>query len=173
MSVDPSDKDRQESAPTGIQPLPLLPFDVQLQNVFPIEIVARRFPIEMAVSKDIGEPVGVQTELNLNEPGIDAEVLRAQIHLDVRVSFPQEPRLFEIYFKLVGIFSYEKYYKPESVLNFLQHGSLSVLLPSARELLLSLCTRLQVPMVVLPLVRLAQSAPSLETSNVFHNVTDE
>jgi len=40
------------------------------------------------------------------------------------------------------------------VQNFLQQGSLSVMLPSARELLLSLCTRLQVPMVVLPLVQL-------------------
>jgi DNA-binding protein len=157
-------------APSDIQQLPLLPFAVQVQNIFPIEIVARRFPVDKAVDMASVVISNVSTELNLGELGIDTEALQAQVHLEVKVSFPQEPRLFEIYFKLVGIFSYAQHYKPEMVQYFLQQGSLSVMLPSARELLLSLCTRLQVPMVVLPLVQLAPPPSSNpETGNTSSN----
>lgn len=156
----------EEVSPSGTQQLPLLPFAVQLQNIFPIEIAAKRFPVDKAI--DMASVVSTaQTQLNLGDLGIDPEALQAQIHLEVHVSFPHEPRLFEIYFKLVGIFSYTQEYPPEMVQYFLQQGSLGVMLPSARELLLSLCTRLQVPMVVLPLVQLAPSpfSPNTEMGN--------
>ena len=150
----PGESQAEESALSDIQPLPLLPFAVQLQNIFPIEIVARRFPVDRAVDLASVVVSNASTQLNLGGLGIDLETSQAQVQLDVNVNFPQEPRLFEISFKLLGIFSYPRDYEPEMVQYFLQQGSLSVMLPSARELLLSLCTRLQVPMVVLPLVQL-------------------
>ena len=146
---------------SGIQQVPLLPFAVQLQNIFPVEIVAKRFPVN-APSAVMSS---VNTQLNLSDLAIDSEALQAQISLEVNVSFPQELPLFEIYFKLVGIFTYSKEYSPEKVQQFLQQGSLSVMLPSARELLLSLCTRLQIPMVVLPLVQLAPPLSDTEKGN--------
>lgn len=152
----------EKTPPSGTQQLPLLPFAVQLQNIFPVEIAVKRFPTEKAI--DIASVISTaHTQLNLGDLSIDPEILQAQIHLEVRVSFPHEPRLFEIYFKLVGIFSYTQEYSLEMVQYFLQQGSLSVMLPSARELLLSLCIRLQIPMVVLPLVQLSPSLPSFDT----------
>jgi hypothetical protein len=150
----PHESQAEASSPSDVQPLPLLPFAVQLQNIFPIEIVARRFPVDQAVDQASVVLANASTQLNLGGLGIDIETSQAQVQLDVSVNFPQEPRLFEISFKLLGIFSYAQDYAPEMVQYFLQQGSLSVMLPSARELLLSLCTRLQVPMVVLPLVQL-------------------
>jgi len=139
------------------QQLQVSPSAIQLQNILPVEITTKRFPVDKAV-----DMASVHTRLNLGEMGINTEVLQAQVQLEVHVSFPQEPRLFDIYFKLVGIFSYAQEYQPEMVQHFLQQGSLGIMLPSARELLLSLCTRLQVPMVVLPLVQLAPPSPSLD-----------
>lgn len=155
----PSDSQAEASAPTDVQPFPLLPFAIQLQNIFPIEIVARRFPVDRAVDLASVVVANARTQLNLGGLGIDVETSQAQVQLDVNVNFPQEPRLFEISFKLLGIFCYAQGYEPEMVQIFLQQGSLSVMLPSARELLLSLCTRLQVPMVVLPLVQLGPPTP--------------
>jgi hypothetical protein len=153
--------EQSKTAPPGIQQIPLLPFAVQLQNIFPVEIKAKRFPIDKVI--DMASVVSTaHTHLNLSDLSIDTESLLAQIHLEVSVRFPQEPRLFEIYFKLVGIFSYSQNYESEMVQQFLRQGSLGVMLPSARELLLSLCTRLQVPMVVLPLIQLASPSSSPE-----------
>jgi len=140
----------KEIAQAGVQQIPLLPFAVQLQNIFPVEITAKRFPVDVAVAL-----LNAHTQMNLSELSINSDALVAQIHLEVRVSFPNEPQLFEIYFKMVGFFNYAKEYSVEMVQYFLEQSSLSVMLPSARELLLSLCTRLQVPMVVLPLVQLS------------------
>jgi preprotein translocase subunit SecB len=103
--------------------------------------------------------------INLSGLEIDMETCQAQIYLEVHVSFQQEPRLFDIRFELLGIFNYAQDCPLETVQRFLQRESLSVMLPSARELLLSLCTRLQVPIVVLPLARLVPSSlsPTTET----------
>jgi preprotein translocase subunit SecB len=141
----------EETSSPSVQQIHILPFAVQLQNIFPVELVAKRFPVDVP---NMIVP-NFNTQVNLSDLSINPEALVAQIHLEVRVSFPSEPRMFEIYFKLVGIFTYTKEYSPEMVQYFLQQGSLSVMLPSARELLLSLCTRLQIPMVVLPLVQLS------------------
>lgn len=151
----PSDPHIEETAPPDSQQLPLLPFAIQLQNILPIEIVARRFPVDIAVDLASVVTSNVSTQLTLGGLGINPEISQAQIQLELKVDFPHEPRLFEISFKLLGIFSYTRDYEPEKVEFFLRQGSLSVMLPSARELLLSLCTRLQVPMVVLPLIQLA------------------
>ena len=144
----------EDVAPSDIQPLRLMPFAVQLQNILPIEIMAKRFPVDSSVDLTGIVVSNARTQLNLGGLEIDSEVLQAQVLLDVNVTFPHEPRLFEISFKLLGIFSYAQHYEPHMVQSFLQQGSLGVMLPSARELLLSLCTRLQVPMVVLPLIQL-------------------
>jgi len=135
----------------------LLPFAVQLQNIFPVNIVATRYPMDNIA--DIASVVStVHTRINLTEFEINRETSQAQICLEVHVNFQQEPRLFDVYFKLVGIFTYAQDCQPETIQHFLQQGSLSVMLPSARELLLSLCTRLQVPIVVLPLIQLSPSS---------------
>ncbi len=111
----PSEAQAEEIAPSDIQPLPLLPFAIQLQNIFPIEIVARRFPVDRAVDLASVVLANARTQLNLGGLGIDAETSQAQVQLDVNVNFPQEPRLFVISFKLLGIFSYAQDYEPEMV----------------------------------------------------------
>ncbi len=153
----------KDVAQPGMQQLPLNHFAVQMQNIFPVEIVAKRFPTDRIVDMNTLVTSNVETQLNLTELGIDTELLQAQIHLEVRVRFPHEPRLFEIFFKLAGVFSYAEEYQPENVQQFLQQGSLSIMLPSARELLLSLCNRLQVPVVVLPLIQLGVPSNISET----------
>ncbi|MEO8957047.1 MAG: hypothetical protein ABI396_05160 [Ktedonobacteraceae bacterium] len=160
----------EDASPPNSQTLPLLQFPVQLQNIFPAGIVANRFPLDKAV--DMASVVTTaHTQLNLGELAIDQEALQAQISLELHVSFSQEPRLFEIYFKMIGIFSYVQEYPLEMVQQFLQQGSLGVMLPSARELLLSLCTRLQVPMIVLPLVQLIP--PPFSPENKLENNSNE
>ncbi len=165
MQSDSFEKDMQGQGTlsSAIQQLPLLPFEIQLRNIFPIEIIARRFPLDSPVDINNIVQSSVETQLNLSNIGINAEISQAQVELDVKAHFPHEPRFFEIYFKLVGIFSYEPHYSLEKITYFLQQGSLSVMLPSAREFLLSLCIRLQVPMIVLPLVQLASYSSDTET----------
>jgi preprotein translocase subunit SecB len=126
-----------------------LPFAVQLQNVFVIEIVARRFPTNIAGT------LSTQSNLNIEDVQVDSEHLQAQAILNVQVGFQDEPRPFEISFKMVGHFVYTQEYKAEMVQQFLQQGSFSIMLPFARELLISLCTRLQVPPLMLQMVQLA------------------
>lgn len=154
---------RGEASSQGVVELPLLPFAIQLQNIFPVKILAERYPMDNLT--DITSFVStVHTKVNLSEFEVDTDTTQAKICLEVRVNFQQEPRLFDIYFKLLGVFNYAQDYQPELVQHFLQQGSLSVMLPSARELLLSLCTRLQVPIVVLPLIQLSP-APAAENSS--------
>jgi hypothetical protein len=146
--------------------LSLLPFAIQLQNIFPVKIIAERYPMDKVT--DIASIVStVNTQINLTNFEMNADILQAQISLEVQINFLQEPRLFDIYFKLLGVFNYAQDYQPELVQHFLQQGSLSVMLPSARELLLSLCTRLQVPLVVLPLIQLSPAPPFPTAENSF------
>ena len=143
----------ESPSPSGIQPIPLPLFAVQLQNILPIEIIARRFP-EGDTPTSSGQIHPPSAQLNISEPELDVETRQAQVLMEVKVDPVEEPRLFEISAKLVGLFSYSPEYSQESVRQFLQQGSLSVMLPTARELLLSLSTRLQIPLIVLPLVQL-------------------
>jgi len=94
-------------------------------------------------------------ELNLEEPIIKNDTQQAQINMNIHVHSTDSPPLFEISLKLAGLFTYNANYNQETVLQFLRFGSLSVMLPFARELLLSICIRLQMPLIALPLIELA------------------
>lgn len=128
----------------------ILPFDVQLQNIFAIEVVAKRFPIEIYSTQS-----SPNVELNLSEVQVNKDNLSAQVVLNVEIKFVDEPRPFEISFRLLGTFIYKPEYSVETLQMFLEQGSLSVMLPFARELLASLCIRLQAPPLLLPLIQLA------------------
>lgn len=145
------------NTPTGVQPFALPLYAAQLLNVVPIEIVARRFPGKensAALSTDTQlNPPAVQ--LHLEEPLILNELHQAQAFFNISVLSTDVPRLFEISLKLVGLFTYDANYDQELIRQFLRQGSLSVILPFARELLLSICTRLQIPLIALPLIQLA------------------
>src|SRR5207249_1570001 len=107
----------KEEATLSRQPLYALPFAIQLQNIFPIEIVARRFPVAIANSPDV--------QLNTSEIQIDSESSQAQVILEVHVGFSDEPRPFEISYKMLGQFNYTQEYNAEMVYMFLSQGSLS------------------------------------------------
>jgi preprotein translocase subunit SecB len=128
--------------------IPMLHFSVQFQNVFVAEIVARRFPIDASTYK----PTDVETIVTLEGISVDTATSIAQSILSIQVLLKNEPRLFEIAFKQVGLFTYSKDYSPEMVQTFLERGSLSVMLPFAREMLVSICNRLQIPAIFLPMV---------------------
>ncbi len=151
LSDQPNKHTKEESPSPAIQHIPTMPFAVQLQDIVPVEIVARRrFPVEM-----VGPAIETATHLNIGEPIINPETLQAQILLEAQIGLSDASHPFEISLKLAGLFSYASEYNPEMVRQFLQQGSLSIMLPSVRELLLSLCTRLQIPQIMLPLVQLA------------------
>jgi|GEM_PF-1830702 len=139
----------EENAEQTQHPLPLVPAPVQLQNIFAIEIIAKRFPVIIPSGA-----INAQSNLNLEGLQVLQETLQAQVILNVQVEFKEEPRPFEISFKLVGTFAYPPEYDVELVRQFLEQGSLSILLPFARELIVSLCTRLQVPPLFLQMIQL-------------------
>jgi preprotein translocase subunit SecB len=140
-----------EANSPGFQPISLQPFAIQLQNVAPIEIIARRFPV------DIKNDTQVNVQLNTIGLHVDPDNFRAQVIIELKTEPTEEPSSFEISFTMVGIFSYSSDYDTDTVIQFLQQGSISVLLPFARELLFSLCTRLQIPPVMLSLIQIATS----------------
>lgn len=148
----------------ALKPVNFLPFDVQLQNTFCREIVARRFPV------DIEHMPHVQA--NLEEAEVDSEQHLAQITLHIQTVNNTDFPPFDISFKLLGIFSYTENYSEAEVRLFLEQGSLSILLPFARELLLSTCARLQVPPMMLTMVKLAP-LPFLNISSHQQNIQDE
>lgn len=137
----------ENTAPKEIRPISLSRFAIQLQNVVPLEIVAKRFPLEMGTNPQ------VNLQINIDGIHIDSSTSQAQTILNVNIE--PEPRSFELFIKIVGLFSYSPNYSLEEVQQYLRHGSISVLLPFARELATSLCTRLQIPIVMLPLIQLA------------------
>ncbi|MGH2493372.1 MAG: hypothetical protein ACRDIV_01580 [Ktedonobacteraceae bacterium] len=147
----------EQSVQPGIQPYALPFFAVQLQNVVPIDILARRFPgdknsITLSPDTQISPPA---VHINLEEPVLKSEFRQAQVLMNLQVLSTDIPPLFEISLKLAGGFTYNANYGEEQVIQFLRSGSLSVMLPFARELLLSICNRLQMPMIALPLILLA------------------
>lgn len=138
------------------QRLYFLPFAIQLQNIFPVEINARRFPLKIADAPTV--------QLSTTEIQIDAETRQAQAILELSAGFSDEPQPFEISCKIVGEFIYTENYDTDQVYQFLEQGSLSVMLPFARELLLSLCTRMQIPPIMLSMVQFAPP-PSVAEAN--------
>ncbi|HLJ33190.1 MAG TPA: protein-export chaperone SecB, partial [Ktedonobacteraceae bacterium] len=154
----------EENEPKVLKPVYFLPFDVQLQNTFCIEIMARRFPV------DIENVPHVQ--VNLEEAQVDIQASRAQVTLHVRTVSNDNPPPFDISFKLLGIFNYSEHYRENEVRVFLEQGSLSILLPFARELLFSICARLQVPPMMLTMVQLVPH-PSIHKSSHEENLNNE
>lgn len=141
---------------SGSQPIALPLFAVQLHNIIPIEIIAKRFPTtttEPAVSspQQFNPP---NAQLTIEEPIIQSESQQAQVIMNVQVISTDEPLRFEISLKLLAVFTYRQDYGVQHVRTFLRQGTLSVMLPAARELLMSLSSRLQIPSIVLPLVQL-------------------
>jgi preprotein translocase subunit SecB len=153
--VSTENKDTNTSASQSMLPISLQPFAIQPLDILPIEIVARRFPIAIS-----NVPLSMNGQFNIVELNVDPETLQAHVTLEVKIESSEEPPIFEILFKLVGIFTYKDEYTPEMVGQFLQQGSLSIFLPFARELVLSLSTRLHLPPIVLSLIQLAP--PSTE-----------
>ena len=162
LSDQPNQQAANERATTGeelnseMQTLYFLPFAVQLKNIFPVEINARRFPVEIVHAPTV--------QLSTSDIQIDEENHRAQSILELKVDYSSEPRPFEITCKIVGVFSYTENYDEDQVYQFLTQGSLSVMLPFARELLLNLCTRMQIPPIMLSMVQLAPP-PSADEAN--------
>lgn len=143
------------------QPISLPLFAVQLQNIIPVEIIARRFPGEKGSTAPtpISQINPASAQMNLEEPVLNREVQRAQVPMSLQVLSTDIPTLFEISLKLIGVFSYDAGYGEENVLQYLRLGSMSAMLPFARELLLNMCVRLQMPLIALPLVQLAPPPP--------------
>jgi preprotein translocase subunit SecB len=139
------------------QPTSLPLFGVQPQNIIPVEIIARRF---FTPSTDSAIPLPEQfappsVQFTLEEPTIQSEGQQAQILMNVQVLSTNEPFRYEISLKLLGLFAFKQEYGLEFVRVFLQQSALSVMLPVVRELLMSLSSRLQVPLIMLPLIQLA------------------
>jgi len=125
-----------------------LPASIQLEAAFPIEIVARRYPVVVQQGE-----VAVSTSLSLDEIQIDTENHRAQAVFGVQITFPEDVKPFDISFKIIGIFVCDPQHSQEELYSILQLSSVGVLLPFARQLLMDLCSRLQVPIIVLPMIR--------------------
>ncbi|HEY4034753.1 MAG TPA: hypothetical protein VGL94_12390 [Ktedonobacteraceae bacterium] len=144
---DEQNKAREEDVHQQPKALLPLPFEIQLVDAFPTEIVARRFPASIPE----GLNLNVAVNFSLENRHIDEDNLLAQVVLAVKVDFPTEPRLYEISFGILGLFSYKPPYTAEMVYAYLENGSLSILLPLARELLASLCMRIRVPLLYIPM----------------------
>lgn len=153
-----------KSESQALKPVFFLPFDVQLQNVFCREIIAKRFPIDIEHMPRI--------QANLEDAEVDSEHHLAQVTLHIQTVTDNDPPPFDISFKFLGLFTYTENYSEAEVRLFLAQGSLSILLPFARELLLSTCARLQVPPMMLTMVKLAPH-PSLDTSSHKQNLQNE
>lgn len=157
----------EEGNVVGGLPIALPLFAVQPQNIIPLEIIARRFPSAASSvsfpSSEQANPPPVQLNMTIEEPVIEAEKLQAQVAMNVQALSTEQPFAFEISLKLLGLFTYTREYDVERVRTFLRQGTLSVMLPIARDMLMNLSAHLQVPLIVLPLVQLAP--PIAETEN--------
>ena len=71
-------KTEAQQVEQGKQPLNLLPFYVQLQNVFAVEISAKRFPVSITTV------VNTALQLNLMAINVDEETLQAEVILNVK-----------------------------------------------------------------------------------------
>jgi preprotein translocase subunit SecB len=147
----------ESASASGNQPTSLPLFGVQPQNIIPVEIIAKRFFTTMTDSAvPLPEPFTPPSiQLALEEPTIQSEGQQAKVFMNVQVLSTTEPFRYEISLKLLGLFAFMQEYDVEFVRGFLQQGALSVMLPVARELLMSLSSRLQIPLIMLPLIQLA------------------
>ena len=138
------------------QPQYVMPASIQLENAFVVEIAAKKYPVEGQI--DLRTLV---TKIGIEEIQLSPDKVRAQAILSAQIGFNEEPKAFEISFKIVGLFTCTQNMPTEAIELFLKQGSLGVLLPFARELLISLCMRLQVPPIMLQMIQLT-APPSSE-----------
>lgn len=138
----------KKNVPKGLLPLP---FEIQLVDTLPVEIIARRFPVSTPEEHNVPPVVN----FGLENGQVNEENHLAEVILTVKVDFPTGPRLFEISFGILGIFAYDPAYSAEKVSSYLEQGPLSILLPFARELLASLCMRIRVPLLYIPMYPIA------------------
>lgn len=139
-------------------PISLIPFAIQLQNVVPIEISAKRFPVNLVPDTPLN------SEINIVGLYIDPDNRQAQIILETKIEPINDPKPFEIILKVVGLFTYSDRYSPDDVQKYLQAGSISVLLPFIRESIFQLSMRLQISPIMLPLIQLADPTNTEEHS---------
>lgn len=132
-------------------PIALIPHVVQLQNVVPIDIIAKRFPVE------INPTARMDSGINITGLSIDSEHRQAQVIIETNVAPVSEPKFFEIKLQVVGLFTYAQGYEPNEIQQFLQSGSISALMPFIREFIFHLSARLQIPLIMLPLIQLAET----------------
>lgn len=144
---------QKEPSSSDTQPISLPLFAVQLRNILPIEVVTKRY-FENEDIPVTSQPQQPRVRLNIGEPSLNNEQQQARVLMEIHVESADEPHLFEISLKLVGLFSYSTDYDLNTIRQFLQYGSLSVMLPYARELLFNLSARLQIPLIMLPLIQL-------------------
>jgi preprotein translocase subunit SecB len=144
----------------SIQPASLQNFPVQCLNIVPIEIVARRFPTSNLDQVN----TNVNVRITISELHIFPESSQAQVIMDVKIEPSGDPVPYEMFFRVLGIFSYEAGYSREMVHQFLQQGCISVMLPFIRELVFSISSRLQIPPILLSLIQL--TPPSTADSSV-------
>src|SRR5258706_5120946 len=98
-----------ERASFGVQPFALPQFAVQLQNIVPVEIIAKRLFDDAANNAAIMPDMQLNQptiQLNIGEPLINSEMQRAQVLMEIQVESSSEPFLFEISLKLAGLFTY-------------------------------------------------------------------
>ncbi|MEO7019541.1 MAG: hypothetical protein ABI234_05270 [Ktedonobacteraceae bacterium] len=139
------------------QPQYLMPASIQLENIFVIEVMAKKYPVEIPSDTFI-----VASKIRIEEVQLAPDNIHAQAILSVQVEFDKEPRPFEISFKLIGLFAYTQNMTTDAIAQFLRQGSLSVMLPFARELLMNLCMRLQVPPIMLQMIQIVVPSSSAE-----------
>jgi preprotein translocase subunit SecB len=144
MSEHYEDADKQQRLPIS-----LLPFAVQLQDVVSIDIVARRFPVDFPLD------MSVNIHTNIDGIAVDTEQQHAQVIVMTDVEPTATPPPFEISVRVLGLFTYSDEYEADDVEAYLKAGSLSLMLPFIRELIHHLSTRLRIPAIVLPLIKLA------------------
>lgn len=150
------DEDANTSQHKAFSPLP---FPIQLQNIVPIDIIAKRFPVDLPV----GIPVNIHT--SIDGSAIDPEQKQAQVIVETKVEPDATPRPFEIVVRVVGLFTYSDKYSTDDTQRYIEAGSLSVILPFMRELIHQLSIRLQIPPILLPLVAIANSTDTEQASD--------
>lgn len=133
-------------------PISLIPFEVQLKNIVPVEIVAKRFPVDIASETSVG------IQMNITELSVDPDNKQAHVMWEASLGPTVEPRSFEIMIRVIGVFSYTAEYSISDVEKYLQQESIIAIQPFIRELILSLSTRLQIPPILLPITKLAHPA---------------
>jgi preprotein translocase subunit SecB len=145
------DSNNEDTTSSLNLPIALIPHVVQLQNIVPIDITAKRFPVEVVPTAT------VNFRISISGLSIDSEHQQAQVIIETDVAPTSEPKFFEIKLQVVGLFTYTQGYEPNEIEQFLRSGSISALMPFIREFVFHLSTRLQVPPIMLPLIQLAET----------------